>query len=125
MSCAGLPAVAIEVDLRGSIQDGAGTDKPGCICRAADAEQGPGGAGQHKAAEMNDTSGSAALAPPPPAEPAAARPKLRPLRLLVPYVMRYRGRALLALVALVVASFATLVVPVAIRRMIDFGFSAE
>ena len=43
----------------------------------------------------------------------------------MPYVARYRGRALAALIALVVAAFATLVVPVAVRRMIDFGFSAE
>ena len=37
--------------------------------------------------------------------------------------MRYRGRALAALVALVVAALTTLIVPVAVRRMIDFGFS--
>jgi ATP-binding cassette subfamily B protein len=51
--------------------------------------------------------------------------KLRPLLALAPYVGRYRGQALAALVALVVASAATLVVPLAVRRMIDFGFSAE
>lgn len=51
--------------------------------------------------------------------------KLRPLLLLLPYVARYRGRALAALVALVVAALTTLVVPVAVRRMIDFGFSAD
>ena len=39
--------------------------------------------------------------------------------------MRYRGRAAAALVALLVAAVATLVVPVAVRRMIDFGFTAE
>ena len=44
---------------------------------------------------------------------------------LLPYVARYRGRALLALVALVVAALTTLVVPVAVRRMIDFGFNAH
>jgi ATP-binding cassette subfamily B protein len=37
--------------------------------------------------------------------------------------VRYRGRALAALVALVVAALTTLIVPVAVRRMIDFGFS--
>ena len=57
--------------------------------------------------------------------PAAPQAKLRPLRLLVPYVMRYRGRAAAALVALLVAAVTTLVVPVAVRRMIDFGFDAE
>jgi ATP-binding cassette subfamily B protein len=59
-------------------------------------------------------------------DPAAKRRvKLRPLLLLLPYVARYRGRALAALVALIVASLATLAVPVAVRRMIDLGFSHE
>jgi ATP-binding cassette subfamily B protein len=44
---------------------------------------------------------------------------------LAPYVARYRGQAIAALVALIVASAATLVVPLAVRRMIDFGFSPE
>jgi ATP-binding cassette, subfamily B, bacterial len=48
---------------------------------------------------------------------------LRPLASLLPYVKRYRGRALAALGALVLAALATLVVPVAVRRMIDFGFT--
>ncbi len=48
---------------------------------------------------------------------------LKPLTRLAPYVVRYRGRALAALVALVVAALTTLIVPVAVRRMIDFGFS--
>ena len=43
----------------------------------------------------------------------------------MPYVARYRGRAVAALVALLVAALATLVVPIAVRRMIDFGFSRE
>jgi ATP-binding cassette subfamily B protein len=38
---------------------------------------------------------------------------------------RHRIKALDALVALTVASLATLVVPVAVRRMIDFGFTAD
>ncbi|MGN6308986.1 MAG: ABC transporter ATP-binding protein/permease [Xanthobacteraceae bacterium] len=50
---------------------------------------------------------------------------LRPLLALAPYVARYRGRAFLALIALVVAALTTLVVPIAVRRMIDFGFSPE
>ncbi|KZD22422.1 ABC transporter ATP-binding protein/permease [Tardiphaga robiniae] len=58
-----------------------------------------------------------------PAPPSRA--KLRPLLALAPYVARYRGRALLALVSLTVAAVTTLVVPVAARRMIDFGFSPE
>jgi ATP-binding cassette subfamily B protein len=55
--------------------------------------------------------------------PPAGRARLRPLLALVPYVARYRGRALLALVALTVAALTTLLVPVAVRRMIDFGFT--
>src|SRR5262245_15888622 len=81
---------------------------------------------------MNDMSGNApnalaaSAAPDAAAAPAPARSsKLRPLRILVPYAMRYRGRAAAALVALLVASTATLVVPVAVRRMIDFGFTEE
>ena len=57
--------------------------------------------------------------------PKSRRPKLRPLLALVPYIARYKGQALAALVALVVASAATLAVPLAVRRMIDFGFSPE
>ncbi|MEI8150093.1 MAG: ABC transporter transmembrane domain-containing protein [Hyphomicrobiales bacterium] len=83
---------------------------------------------------MNDTAGSAGLRPTPSGVPDAAVPagapaaarkvKLRPLKLLVPYVLRYRGRAGAALVALLVAAVTTLVVPIAVRRMIDFGFDA-
>ena len=51
--------------------------------------------------------------------------KVKPLRLLLPYIGRYRWRALAALAALTVAALTTLVVPVAVRRMIDFGFSAK
>src|SRR5471032_2022706 len=57
--------------------------------------------------------------------PAEGRAKLRPLLKLAPYVGRYRGRALLAFVALTIAALTTLIVPVAVRRMIDFGFSPE
>jgi len=51
--------------------------------------------------------------------------RLRPLLELAPYVARYRGRAILALIALTVAAVTTLVVPVAVRRMIDFGFTPK
>jgi len=57
--------------------------------------------------------------------PAKTRAKLRPLLALAPYVMRYRGRALLAFISLTVAAITTLVVPIAVRRMIDFGFTPE
>jgi ATP-binding cassette, subfamily B, bacterial len=55
----------------------------------------------------------------------ARRSKLRPLLALAPYVARYRGRAILALIALTVAAITTLLVPVAVRRMIDFGFTPK
>ena len=81
---------------------------------------------------MNDAAGNAArdAAKPASAEagalPADARkPRLRPLKLLLPYVAHYRGRAVAALVALLIASIATLVVPIAVRRMIDFGFTTD
>ncbi|WP_097175981.1 ABC transporter transmembrane domain-containing protein [Stappia indica] len=50
---------------------------------------------------------------------------LRPLATLLPYLVRYRGRAALALLALMGAAGTTLVLPIAIRRMIDFGFGAD
>ena len=58
-------------------------------------------------------------------QPAQSRAKLRPLLALAPYVARYRGRAALAFVSLTIAAITTLVVPVAVRRMIDFGFTPE
>lgn len=58
-----------------------------------------------------------------PAPGTSRNVKLEPLRRLLPYVARYRGRALAALAALIVAALTTLIVPVAVRRMIDFGFS--
>src|ERR1700726_4092928 len=51
--------------------------------------------------------------------------RLRPLLALAPYVARYRGRAALALISLTIAAITPLVVPVAVRRMIDFGFTPE
>jgi ATP-binding cassette, subfamily B, bacterial len=58
---------------------------------------------------------------PAPGEPRTLR--LKPLGHLIPYIARYRGRAFAALAALTVAALTTLAVPVAVRRMIDFGFS--
>src|SRR5438477_2523293 len=57
--------------------------------------------------------------------PAPSRARLRPLLALAPEVARYRGRAALALISLTIAAITTLIVPVAVRRMIDFGFSPE
>ena len=57
--------------------------------------------------------------------PSKGRARLRPLLALSPYVARYRGRAFLALIALTVAAMTTLLVPVAVRRMIDFGLTPK
>jgi ATP-binding cassette subfamily B protein len=71
-------------------------------------------------------SGGGGLDPAAAAAPGDGRRlKLQPLRRLLPYIARYKGRALAALAALIVAALTTLVVPVAVRRMIDFGFSAR
>src|SRR5438034_7137554 len=55
---------------------------------------------------------------------ASGSSRLRPLLALLPYVSRYRGKVVLATLALIVAALTTLVVPVAIRRIVDFGFTA-
>nr|WP_210287014.1 ABC transporter transmembrane domain-containing protein [Ancylobacter tetraedralis] len=60
-----------------------------------------------------------------PDAPAPRRSRITPLKALWPLIRRYRGRASAAFVALVVAALATLVVPIAVRRMIDFGFDVE
>jgi ATP-binding cassette subfamily B protein len=59
------------------------------------------------------------------ADPGSKRSRvsLAALRPLAPYALVHRTRIVLALVALTIASGATLVVPIAVRRMIDFGFS--
>jgi ATP-binding cassette, subfamily B, bacterial len=56
------------------------------------------------------------------------RPKsnnLRPLARLLPSLTRYRGKLALAFVALVVAAAATLTIPIAVRRVIDHGFTGR
>lgn len=50
---------------------------------------------------------------------------VRPLATMFPYLLRYRTRVLAALVALIAAAAATLAVPLAVRRMIDHGFSGS
>ena len=57
--------------------------------------------------------------------PQKRKLNVRPLASLVPYVKRYRLRASAAVGALILAALATLIVPIALRRMIDFGFSAR
>jgi ATP-binding cassette subfamily B protein len=77
--------------------------------------------------EVMESGRQADVAAEPTASAAAPerRMNLRPLASLLPYIGRYRWRALSALGALVVAALTTLIVPVAIRRMIDFGFTAK
>ena len=56
---------------------------------------------------------------------ARSRASLKALLPLLPYASRHRWWIAAAIAALTVASAATLTVPLAVRRMIDFGFSAE
>ncbi|KQO02430.1 MULTISPECIES: ABC transporter transmembrane domain-containing protein [Stenotrophomonas] len=58
-----------------------------------------------------------------PAPPSSAKARLGTLRALWPFVRRHMGLFIAWLVALAVASAATLSFPVAFRRMIDDGFS--
>ena len=51
------------------------------------------------------------------------RVSLGALRPLLPYALRYKGRILASFFALLVASGATLVMPLAVRGMIDNGFT--
>jgi ATP-binding cassette subfamily B protein len=53
----------------------------------------------------------------------AGRASLRPLLALTPYVLRHTGMVAAALIALLIAAAATLTVPLAVRRMIDIGFT--
>jgi ATP-binding cassette subfamily B protein len=58
---------------------------------------------------------------------ARRRPKsrnLRPLLRLTPFVRPYRRQMVLALLALLTAAAATLALPLAVRRIIDHGFTA-
>jgi len=53
------------------------------------------------------------------------RPELRPLLALWPYLARYRPQLVFAGVALVTSALAMLVVPLAVRRVIDLGFGSH
>lgn len=59
-------------------------------------------------------------------EEAKRRPRgrnLQPLRALLPFILRYPVMLLAAFIALIMATLATLALPVAVRFMIDNGFS--
>jgi ATP-binding cassette subfamily B protein len=53
------------------------------------------------------------------------RRSLGPLGRLYPYIIRYRKLVIGALVSLAIAAATTLALPLAVRRMIDHGFSAS
>ena len=60
-----------------------------------------------------------------PSDQSRSKAALSALKPLIPYGLAYKGRIAAALAALVLASAATLVVPIAVRRVIDFGFSDQ
>src|SRR5262245_10618205 len=51
------------------------------------------------------------------------RKSIRPLRRLTPYLKRYRGMVTGAIIALAMAAITSLALPLAVRRVIDHGFS--
>ena len=61
-------------------------------------------------------------------EDAKRRPRarsLQPLRALIPFIGQYPGRLMAAFFALLAATAATLAMPIAVRFMIDNGFSTD
>ena len=50
---------------------------------------------------------------------------LHPLKSLVPFIAPYKGTLLIAMIALLISSAATLAMPIAVRNVIDYGFSVE
>ena len=50
---------------------------------------------------------------------------LQPLRSLVPFISPYKGTLFIALAALLISSAAVLAMPIAVRNVIDHGFSVE
>ena len=59
----------------------------------------------------------------PRANAKGPRPSLKPLFALKPYLARHKGMLSAALLALLISAAATLAIPLAVRRMIDLGFS--
>jgi ATP-binding cassette subfamily B protein len=83
------------------------------------------GSGMDRASDPSALATASAIEEALTTSPAKRSARLRPLLALAPYVARYRGRAALAFIALTIAAVTTLIVPVAVRRMIDFGFTPE
>lgn len=71
-----------------------------------------------------DSIDSTAAKPDSVPEPAKPKPRLGSLRALWPFVRRHSGLFVAWLVALAVASAATLSLPMAVRQIIDQGFSS-
>ena len=57
------------------------------------------------------------------ANQSPARKSIRPLATLLPYLKRYRHLVIGAGISLVIAAVTTLTLPLAVRRMVDNGFS--
>jgi len=58
-------------------------------------------------------------------ETSANQTSLKSLLPLIPFALAHKGRIMAAILALAAASAATLVIPVAVRRVVDLGFTAE
>ena len=52
-----------------------------------------------------------------------ARRSIRPLAQIFPYLLKYRSRVVIAICFLMLAAATTLTLPLAVRRMVDHGFS--
>lgn len=59
------------------------------------------------------------------AQQGRKRSSLKPLKRMIPFLIRYKGLVAGSLFSLVLAAVTTLAVPVAVRRMIDHGFSGD
>lgn len=80
---------------------------------------------QAAAANENTAAGEAADDATMPGGSGRQRVKLQPLLALKPYLARYKVMLVCAGIALVLAAAAMLAIPIAVRRMIDFGFTGD
>ncbi|OYX89887.1 MAG: ABC transporter [Azorhizobium sp. 32-67-21] len=86
---------------------------------------GTGGADASASAHSPLAPSPTLASPPEEGGRGRGRASLRPLLALLPYAVRYRGRVTAALLALGAAAGATLSLPIAVRRMIDYGFAPD
>jgi len=61
----------------------------------------------------------------PDSLPDDAQASLRPVMALVPYLTRYKRKLALAGISLLVSAVAMLIIPMAVRRVIDLGFGSK